>query len=666
MLPCFRVTPRAVKSTLFCRLMTSITFRSVMESSTQGPASKGDQGQSDRKRTFQGGRNPKIHRKRKEKPIEEGSTQAVLLADIRDLFAAQSLSDSSTATTHELSKILGQPENYQDHSAKNGDLPAVKDSKDQQLPTPFTEIEVEVVELSSTGDGLARHPSSDQIYVVPFSVPGDRVKVKVVRHVEKDHYSLADFISVVKASPLRDDNRIKCKYFSICSGCQFQMLDYGTQLEHKQNIVQKAYKSFSKLPSELVPAIQNTFGSPLRYEYRTKLTPHFDGPPGRVSKADLNKGVKKNFTEVPNIGFMQKGKRETLDIEDCPIGTDAVRMGMKRERARVAREIKRYHKGATILLRESTTRVAKDDEKASESLSDTIKIVTPTHMDLKTCITDNNAESTEYIDDFVFTNIAGSFFQNNNSILPKFTKYIRDNIMPPKSKLNSKQPDIKYLIDAYCGSGLFTITLSSLFTASIGIDVSTTSIASARRNAVLNKLPSSQCTFIEADAAELFKSVRFSNDETAVVLDPSRKGCDDSFLQQLLKFAPRRVVYVSCNVHTQARDVGKLVQGMDDGGTRYSIESIRGFDFFPQTGHVEGVAVLNRVEIDVKDSEGDVESQDAKYRFSDEQRQASKRRLSGDEGPEYENADPVIKRPRQGMNNIELPGSENQPSEEEQ
>ena len=81
-----------------------------------------------------------------------------------------------------------------------------------------------------------------------------------------------------------------------------------------------------------------------------------------------------------------------------------------------------------------------------------------------------------------------------------------------------------------------------------------------------------------------------------MVIDPPRKGCDESFLKQLLNFGPRRVVYVSCNVHTQARDVGVLVRGMDGPGTRYEIESLRGFDFFPQTSHVEGVAVLSRFE----------------------------------------------------------------------
>jgi tRNA (uracil-5-)-methyltransferase len=556
---------------------------------------RGPRGQDTRKRQFQGGRGSKRQRTRKEKPVKEGSNDEVLLADVRALFAAQKLSNTGDSTTLR-------------DKANNTDDPAPQESGDLErgieetatadgvatLPEPFTEIDVKVVEISSTGDGLGLHGSSNQIYVVPFSAPGDIVRAKVVRHFEDEHYSQADFVSVVQAGPLRDDNRINCKYFSTCSGCQFQMLDYPTQLKHKKTIVEKAYKNFSQLPPELVPIIEDTIGSPLQYGYRTKLTPHFDGPPGYISKHDKMKGARNYFTESPNIGFMGKGLKRTLDIEDCPIGTDAVRMGMKSERSRVAKELDKYKKGATILLRESTLRVQNDDEKASKFIPDTIKVTGPNYTDFKSCITDNNATSTEYINDFVFTNIAGSFFQNNNSILPVFTQYIREHILSPAPF--SIDPQIKYLIDAYSGSGLFTITLSSLFTSSTGIDISGASITSARENAILNKLPTSQCTFIAADAPELFKSVTYPKDETVVVIDPPRKGCDDIFLKQLLRFGPKRVVYVSCNVHTQARDVGVLVRGMEDGGARYKIESLRGFDFFPQTGHVEGVAVLSRVE----------------------------------------------------------------------
>lgn len=525
------------------------------------------------------------------------------MADIEAMLKAQKLEDSTAAA--EGAEKTEETE------------PKTDEEEKEELPEPGSEIEVEVHVLSSTGDGLARQPGRKQIYVVSFGIPGDILRVKVYRHLPALHHSIGDFLSVVKPSPLRDDARVSCGYFGRCTGCQFQMLSYADQLAHKRAVVERAFARFSHLPPELVPAVGETMGSPLQYGYRTKLTPHFDGPPGSQGGRRGRAGRQKVFWDrVPETGFMQKGSRRTLDIEDCPIGTEAVRKGMARERKRMGEEFGKYERGATILLREDTKRIPKGDEVPEPLPEGAVKVETGKFTDVKTCITDSNATSTEYIDDFVFTNPAGSFFQNNNSILPSFTDYIRQHILPPPSSSPARKP-IRYLIDAYSGSGLFTITLSSLFPGgSIGIDIAGKSIDFARANAALNGLPEPQCRFIAADAPELFKSVRdFDPDETTVVLDPPRKGCDASFLTQLLGFAPRRVVYVSCNVHTQARDVGVLVRGevewsegdkglKEEGAeekekpkptTRYEIESVRGFDFFPQTSHVEGVAVLNRV-----------------------------------------------------------------------
>ncbi|KAF3043405.1 tRNA(m5U54)methyltransferase [Didymella heteroderae] len=466
-----------------------------------------------------------------------------------------------------------------------------------QLPEKFSEIEVTIKELSSTGDGLGfqQGSDSDQVYAVPFTAPGDTVTAKIFKHFEKEKYSMADFVKVSKPSPHRDQSLIKCPYFSQCSGCQFQMLPYDYQLQHKKSIVERAYKNFSNLSPELIPAIGDTIGSPLQYGYRTKLTPHFDGPPDS-RRSDGRNGIRRTFKEVPPIGFMKKGTRITMDIEDCPIGTEAVRAGNKRERKKVVDTLSSYHKGATILLRENTQRIPKAEYNVEKEDPDAVDEDLGDHVHRKTCVTDPNARTTEYIDDFRFINPAGSFFQNNNSILPPFTNYIREHILPKEAGHK-----IKYLIDAYSGSGLFTITLSSLFTSSLGIDVSSSSIQSATENAEINGLTPDRARFIAADAAKLFANITTPADETVVMLDPPRKGCDESFLRQLVQYGPARVVYVSCNVHTQARDVGVLVGGMKDvdggcgmGKGCYEMESLRGFDFFPQTGHVEGVAVLRR------------------------------------------------------------------------
>ena len=476
------------------------------------------------------------------------------------------------------------------------------------LPERFTEIEVRISDLSSTGDGLALSENGRHVYVVPFTVPGDKALVKVVRHHESLSYSMTDFLKVLEPGPQRNDAGIGCKYFGQCSGCQMQMLSYDDQLAHKKRIVEKAYANFSGLIPELIPAIGETFPSPMQYGYRTKLTPHFTTPGG--GGRGKKKVPRDEPVDVPPIGYTFKNRRMEIDIEDCPLGTDIVRRGLKTERKRVAENIQKYTKGATLLMRESTTRTPKDradtnapaeeltnpepDAKGrTKESGDVLRTERDNYVEEKRCITDHNAVSVEYVDDYIFTNKAGAFFQNNNSILPGFTEYIRQQALPPNNDQDPKP--IKYLLDAYSGSGLFTITLSPLFKSSLGVDVDSHSINSARDNARDNNLPNTG--FAANDAATLFKDVPYPPDQTLLVIDPPRKGCSEDFLRQLLTFGPRRVVYVSCNVHTQARDVAVMVQGDAEKKIRYDIESIRGFDFFPQTGHVEGVAILNKVTI---------------------------------------------------------------------
>lgn len=549
------------------RLLTRVTSRGLTARASLAMADDAVKVMRPAKRAFNEGRrhfkpNKKSKKGQIDPNVKVGSNEEVLVADVQSLLGEIVLDDAA------------KPENANPHK-------------------PFSEVEVAITKLSSTGDGLGLLPGTHDVAVVPFTAPGDKVLAKVIRHVPEHSYTITDLVKVVQPSSIRDDSLVRCPYFASCSGCQFQMLPYSHQLAHKKTIVEKAYRNFSKLDSSSIPPIGDTIGSPLEYGYRTKLTPHFDGPPG--GRRERRHGSRAYFEEVPPIGFMLKNTRRTLDIEDCPIATQAVRNGMKRERQRVKDELQTFQRGVTLLLRESTERVAKDVETSTENDSDAVIEDCKEHVHRKTCITDQNAMSNEYIDNYRFENVAGSFFQNNNSILPAFTQYVRENIIP--SDTDETAPKITHLIDAYCGSGLFTITLSSLFTTSIGIDISSSSIQSANRNAKHNNLDESNARFITGDANDIFAAITSKPEETAVVLDPSRKGCDDNFLKQLLKFSPARICYVSCNVHTQAIDIGKLVSGienMDAGCRLYEIESLRGFDFFPQTGHVEGVAFLRK------------------------------------------------------------------------
>jgi tRNA (uracil-5-)-methyltransferase len=478
------------------------------------------------------------------------------------------------------------------------DLKLPKDAPTTPLELQV-ETEFEITKMSSTGPGLALHKPSRSVLIIPFSVPGDVVTAKPFKYFDNHSYYLTDFVKVHTPSASRDDSRIRCQYFSRCAGCQYQMLAYQDQLSHKKTIVQNAYRWFSNLKENQIPDVRDTMGSPLQYGYRTKLTPHFDRPPG--AKQANKKGEAPAWVEMPPIGFMLQGTRKTIDIEDCPIGTEAVQRGMTRERKRCTENIKTFKKGVTLLLRETTERTSKDEETKLEIAKADDQVIVEErdrYIHLKRCITDPKGTSEEYIDDYVFSNPASAFFQNNNSILSPFIQYIRDQVQQPSDGTSK----ISYLVDAYCGSGLFTITLSSIFKKSIGIDIAPSSIEYASKNATRNNLPDSQASFLAADAAEIFAKIEFPPSETLVVIDPPRKGCDKPFLTQLLKFGPQRLVYVSCNVNTQARDVGCLVNGIEgvdggfgDGKGAYKLESLRGFDFFPQTGHVEGVAVLEKL-----------------------------------------------------------------------
>ena len=124
----------------------------------------------------------------------------------------------------------------------------------------------------------------------------------------------------------------------------------------------------------------------------------------------------------------------------------------------------------------------------------------------------------------------------------------------------------------------------------IGVEVSADSVKFARHNAKLNNIKNSH--FIVGKAEEIFKDIDTPSEQTSVILDPPRKGCDDVFLNQLSEYKPAKIVYISCNVHSQARDVEWFLNNTKN-GELYKVESIKGFDFFPQTHHVESVVVLS-------------------------------------------------------------------------
>ena len=172
---------------------------------------------------------------------------------------------------------------------------------------------------------------------------------------------------------------------------------------------------------------------------------------------------------------------------------------------------------------------------------------------------------------------AGDFFQNNPFLLPAFVDHVIS---------EARGTGARFLVDAYCGSGLFGLCAARHFEKVSGVEISETAVAKARHNAALNNLEN--CAFIAADARHIFSGITLPPDDTVIVLDPPRAGCSEEFLEQLFQFAPRAVIYVSCNPATQMRDLSRFSEA------GFTLSRVRPFDLFPQTRHLECVMTLRR------------------------------------------------------------------------
>lgn len=390
------------------------------------------------------------------------------------------------------------------------------------------ELELEIESLTNLGQGVAR--KDDWVIFVSFALPGERVLARVYRNTS--NYSEADLVSVLEPSPDRVDPR--CPLFGECGGCQYQNLSYEAQLSWKRRQVAELLQHMAEIQQSVEPVIP----SPVTYGYRSKITPHFNKPKGG---------------EIGPIGFLRYARRQQLvDVPVCPIASDAINETLSVVRAEAHANAENFKKGATLLLR--------------ESLEGEV-------------ITDATEMCEQMVGNLRFSFHAGEFFQNNPHILPAFAEHVRKEALGDEGK-------IRYLVDAYCGAGLFCLTSAHSFESAMGIEISESSIDWARRNAEQNGIEN--CQFVQGDAAGIFEKVDFPPKETAVIIDPPRKGSSPEFLDQLIGFGPARIVYVSCNPATQIRDL----VGLRD---HYTIEKIQPFDLFPQTRHLECVVTLNRI-----------------------------------------------------------------------
>lgn len=393
---------------------------------------------------------------------------------------------------------------------------------------PFTyHQEIELRIEDITNLGLGVGRVNGFVVMVAFALPNELVKVRIFRNHK--NFSEGDLVEVLEKS--KDRVEPKCKLFGVCGGCQYQHLSYEAQLEWKRKQICDLLERIGGLSDFKV---EPTHPSPKTFHYRSKLTPHYERLRG----------------ENMPIGFVMQGRRnQIVNVEYCDIASDSINKAIPSIYADLRARSASFKRGGTLLLRDTSDGV----------------------------ITDNRQIAGEKVGDLYLKFVAGEFFQNNPFVLPELLDYA----------INEAKGS-KYLVDAYCGVGGFALWAAPHFDQIMGVEISENSIKCARENAKINS--ALNCKFIAGKAESIFAEVPFNGTETSVIIDPPRAGCDEAFLNQLIAFAPKKLVYVSCGPDTQARDLKYLV------ANGYKINRIQPFDLFPQTRHIENVVTLEKID----------------------------------------------------------------------
>ncbi len=215
-------------------------------------------------------------------------------------------------------------------------------------PDPYAyhqEIELEIETLTNLGLGLGR--DQGWVVMVPFTLPGERVRARIYKNLS--NYSEADCLDILKPSPERLGP--PCPLFGTCGGCQYQHLSYPAQLEWKRQQVVELMARIGGFEATVLP----THPSPKTYGYRSKLTPHYGKPPKDV-------GLGAPGSNTMPIGFQHRGRRgAVVDVPQCPIATDAINAALPEARKAVWQRAKKLKKGGTVLLRDTQQGVVTDN-----------------------------------------------------------------------------------------------------------------------------------------------------------------------------------------------------------------------------------------------------------------------------------------------------------------
>ncbi len=460
------------------------------------------------------------------------------------------------------------------------------------------EIELHIDSLALNGRAVARRDGL--IFFVHDAVPGDVVRAQVSKL--KRNYGEAETVEVLHPSVHRVPP--KCKYFGTCGGCTWQHISYELQLVEKQRRVADAFErigGFNNLPPHSIIASDDI------YFYRNKM--EFSFSPRRwLTREEMQR--ENEFAGQFGLGLHVPGRYDkVLNIDECWLQStlSSAILNTVREFAQQQKLSVYSTKTHDGYLRHVVIRQSKATDELMVNLVTTTdepdtmrKLCSVLHgwfpqvttfvnniTTRKSMVASGDLEKvyygpgyiTERLGRYAFQNSANSFFQTN-------TKQAMHVYEIAKRLAELSLSDTVY--DLYCGTGTIAIFISDAVRMVIGIDVVASAIEDARLNVELNGVQN--CRFLLGDLKErLTKDTSWLGDKPdVVILDPPRSGLHASVVKELASLGPDRIVYISCNPATQARDAKMF----SDSG--YELTDLQPVDMFPQTSHVENVAAFRK------------------------------------------------------------------------
>lgn len=392
----------------------------------------------------------------------------------------------------------------------------------------YKEVVAEIKEILKEGLCVGITQEGEEVFT-RYAIPNEKVKLRIV----KPNLRYGEIVEILQPSPIRQE--AYCKFFGKCGGCDLQMLPYREQLNYKRKLL---IEEFSRLPNFDESIIEPVVPSPSEFHYRNSVL--------------FRVNPKKR-----KIGFLKRDTDIVIDIDECKIASKGINYALKKvkEQENFPQHVFRVRSN---LAGDVVVNQIQTDYFEDKSISEVISVDGIT---------------------YTFRISRESFFQVNSYVIPLWLKVIREAI------LNSKY-DKSRCLDLYCGVGLISLFVSDIFGEVVGVEISKTSVDDAIFNIRTNGVKNVKV--IRSDVGKILPSLDIPE---IIIVNPSRVGIEEKvvrFINQnyLLKGDPKMIVYSSCNYETQVRDVKILYE------VGYKVTKVVPFDMFPQTHHIEVVAIL--------------------------------------------------------------------------